>query len=101
VQVFNKWNKVMAWRNILISEGNRCFCVWKCECSCTTIEYQSFVSKCKTMPKEHYNNAGFRGVLPPNLNHNEKFNKIYLTSRFIFIWYWLIALIIGKLYLVL
>lgn len=91
----DKWNKVIAWRYFLINEANRCFCVWKCDCSCTSIEHQIFMPKCKIMSKEHYNNAGFRSTLPPILNHNTKSNIIHLTI-IIMATYWIIVLSIGK-----
>lgn len=93
----DKWKNVIAWRHILISEANRCFCVWQCECSCTTIEYQSFIPNCKTMSKYCYSGAGFRGDLPPTLNHNSKMNVIHLIYFFILL-YWIIVLSIGKIY---
>lgn len=74
--MLDEWDKVMAWRHILISEANRCFCVWKCECSCTTIEYQSFGSNCKMIAKEHYKSAGFRGALPPISKNNSTLNNL-------------------------
>lgn len=95
MQVLNEWNEIIAWRHVLISEANRCFCVWKCECSCTTVEHQSFRPTCKIISKEHYNGAGFRGALPPITNHNTKLNIIRLTFVFIF-FYWIIVLLIGK-----
>lgn len=96
MQVLDTQNKIMAWRNVLISEANRCFCVWKCECACTTIENQEFVSKCQTMSKERYNNAGFRGALPPTINHNTESNIIHLQLLLISM-YMFIVFLIGKI----
>lgn len=95
--MLDKSDKVVVWREVLISEANRCFCVWECECSCTTIESESFKSKCKSMPKEQYNKAGFRGVLPLNFNHDLKANIIQLTLMFIAI-FWIVVFLIGKIY---
>lgn len=97
MQILDKWNKVIAWRYFLINEANRCFCVWKCECSCTSIEHQLFSPNCKIMSKEHYNNAGFRSTLPPILKQNVKTNVFVLTIIFMAT-YWKIALLIGKVY---
>lgn len=95
MQVFNENNEIIAWRYVLISEANRCFCVWKCECSCTTVEHQIFRPTCKIISKEHYNSAGFRGGLPPFTNHNSILNIIRLTYLFVIL-YWIIVLLIGK-----
>lgn len=64
MRVLDKLNSVMAWRHILISEANRCFCVWNCECVCTTIEDQLFTSNCIKMSQKAYSGAGFRGAVP-------------------------------------
>lgn len=89
-------NKIIAWRHVLISEANRCFCVWKCACSCTTIEDQSFASNCDIIPKNQFKNAGFQGALPPILSHNTKWNIIHLTIT-ILTTYCILIFLIGKL----
>lgn len=94
VQVLDKWNKVVAERRVLISEANRCFCIWKCECSCTSFEYQSLDSTCKMITKEEYNGAGFRGVLSPISNHDAKMNIVHLTSIFMAT-YWIKVFLTG------
>lgn len=97
MQVLDKWDKVIAWRHILISEANRYFCVWKCECSCTTIEYQLLGSNCEMITKEHYKSAGFRGALPPISKDNSTLNNLSnLIILFIEI-FWIIAFSIGKI----
>lgn len=96
--MLDKLNKVIAWRNVLISEANRCFCVWQCACSCTTIEDQSFTSNCKIISKEQYNNAGFQGAIPPVLRHNTKWNIIHLTI-IILTTYCFIVFLIGNIYI--
>lgn len=85
MQVLDKWDKVMAWRQILISEANRCFCVWYRECVCTTIEDQLFASNYKTISQKDYNGAGFRGAKPEirNFNSNSKLNIIKLILIFL------------------
>lgn len=90
VRVLDKWNNVMAWRNVLISEANRCFCVWNCECACTTIEDQLFASNCKTMSQKAYNGAGFRGAVlqmrtsyPISILNIVKLTFIFVSAFFI------------------
>lgn len=85
MRVLDKLNNIMAWRHVPISEANRCFCVWNCECACTTIENQLFASNCKTMSQEAYNGAGFRGALPQTHTCHpiSILNIIKLTSIFV------------------
>ncbi|XP_022160119.1 hapless 2-like [Myzus persicae] len=90
LRVLDKWNNVMAWRNVLISEANRCFCVWNCECACTTIEDQLFASNCKTMSQKAYNGAGFRGAVlqmrtsyPISILNIVKLTFIFVSAFFI------------------
>ncbi|KAE9545586.1 hypothetical protein AGLY_001129 [Aphis glycines] len=85
LQVLDKWDKVMAWRHVLISEANRCFCVWYRECVCTTIEDQLFASDYKTISQKNYNGAGFRGAKPEmrNFNSISKLNIIKLILIFL------------------
>jgi len=90
----------MAWRHVLISEANRCFCVWKCECACTTIEDQLFASNCKTMSQKAFNDAGFRGSIPQMHTSNpiSKLNIIKLTFIFVSTFF-IIWLLIGTIIL--
>lgn len=89
-------NRTVASRPILISDVNRCFCVWQCECACSKIEQQFFIPTCKTMSKEQYNNAGFRGEPPPNLQRTKttiNYVQMILNCNLII---WLLIVIIGK-----
>lgn len=85
MQVLDKWDKLMAWRHVPISEANRCFCVWNRECVCTTIEDQLFASDFKTISQKDYNSAGFRGAKPEmhNFNSISKLNIIKLIFFFL------------------
>lgn len=96
MQVLDEQDKVIAWRHILISEANRCFCVWKCECSCTTVKYQSFRSNCEIIAKEHYKGAGFRGALPSISKDNSILNISNLIILFIGT-FWIIVFSTGKI----
>jgi len=98
VQVLDKWDKVMAWRHVVISEANRCFCVWYRECVCTTIEDQLFASDYKTISQKDYNGAGFRGAKPEmhNFNSSSKLNIIKLIFIFLSTFF-IIKFLIGKI----
>lgn len=48
------------------------------------------------MPRQEFNKAGFRGVLPLNLSHNSKTNIVQLTLIFIVI-FWSIVFLIGNI----
>lgn len=80
MRVLDKLNNVMAWRHVPISEANRCFCVWNCECACTTIEDQLFASNCKTMSHEAYNGAGFRGAIIPQIRTSDSISILSIIK---------------------
>ncbi|KAK9872517.1 hypothetical protein WA026_017984 [Henosepilachna vigintioctopunctata] len=61
IDVKNPKGDVIAFRRIRFQRRDRCICMWHCSCACLEADKGL---KCKPLPIDHYNAAGFHGGLP-------------------------------------
>ncbi|XP_054260950.1 uncharacterized protein LOC128985467 isoform X2 [Macrosteles quadrilineatus] len=88
--LYNLDHEVVASRQIIIVQGQRCMCVWHCQCVCYNHPSQGL--PCYPLSVSDYNNAGFPGHLPVTLGSD---CSTLFTVLHALLWFFVFLLLFG------